>query len=90
MTRIDSSLDESLYKTILELFTTNGNAAYVNLRLGVSNGFVHLAGVVASLGMRSAAEDLVANIPGVRGVVNRIQAPGAPSPSRIINLDLKK
>lgn len=89
MTRNDSSLDESLYKTILELFNTNGNAAYVNLRLGVSNRFVHLAGAVASLGLRTAAEDLVASIPGVRGVVNRIEAPGAPSPSRIINLDLK-
>jgi hypothetical protein len=39
--------------------------------------------------MRFAAEEFARQMPGVRGVVNRIEAPGAPSPAREINLDLK-
>ena len=61
-----------------------------NLRVGVLNGIVHLAGVVDSLPERGAAEELAGQVPGVRGVVNRIEAPGAPSPAREINLDLKQ
>jgi hypothetical protein len=38
---------------------------------------------------RGATEELAGQAPGVRGVVNRIEAPGAPSPAREINLDLK-
>ena len=86
MTQIYSTLDTCLYNTIRELIKSD--PAYLNVRLGVSQGFVHLAGTVASMDLRSAAEELAAGVPGVRGVVNRIEAPGAPSPSRTINLKL--
>jgi osmotically-inducible protein OsmY len=57
--------------------------------VGVLNGVAHLAGAVDALAIRTAAEELVQRMEGVRGVVNRIEAPGAPSPAREINLDLK-
>jgi len=37
---------------------------------------------------RETAEKLAKQVVGIRGVVNRIEAPGAPSPSRAVNLDL--
>jgi osmotically-inducible protein OsmY len=55
----------------------------------VLNGFVHLTGTVDSNDTRSMAEEIVAKIKGVRGVVNRIEAPGSPHPARIIHLDVK-
>jgi hypothetical protein len=58
------------------------------VRVGVLNGIAHLAGTVDSLAERTAVEDLVRGILGVRGVVNRIEAPGAPNPARTINLDI--
>jgi osmotically-inducible protein OsmY len=58
------------------------------LRVGVLNGIVHLAGAVDSLPDRAAAEELASQAAGVRGVVNRIETPGAPSPAREINLEL--
>ena len=59
------------------------------LRVGVLNGIAHLAGSVDSLAKRTAAEELARQVAGVRGVVNRIEFPGAPSPAREINLDLE-
>jgi osmotically-inducible protein OsmY len=90
MTHASHSIsDEDLYKSILALFATDQRSASANLRVGVLNGIVHLAGVVASLETRIAAAELAGRLPGVRGVVNRIEAPGAPSPARTVNLDLK-
>jgi osmotically-inducible protein OsmY len=80
--------DESLYKTILARFANDMTAEFSGLRVGVLNGIVHLAGVVPSPEMRSLAAELARSVPGVRGVVNRIEAPGAPPPARTINLDL--
>jgi hypothetical protein len=45
--------------------------------------------VVASIETRILAAELVGEITGVRGVVNRIEAPDAPSPARTINLNLQ-
>jgi osmotically-inducible protein OsmY len=81
--------DESLHKKILANLTTDERTATANLRVGVLNGFVHLAGMVLSLDIRTAAGELAGNTPGVRGVINRIDAPGAPRPARIININPK-
>ena len=82
--------DENLRAAILAKFSAESRIASANVRVGVLNGIAHLAGIVDSLAKRSTAEELVRGIPGVRGIVNRIEAPGAPSPSRTINLDLSQ
>lgn len=82
--------DKNLRDIILNILTTDNRTKCNNLRVGVSKGIAHLAGKVESLLVRDSAEELVANVKGVRGVVNRIEAPGAPSPSRVINLKIKK
>ena len=81
--------DENLRASILEIFAADDHIASTHLRVGVLNAIVHLAGAVDSLAVRTAAEELARQVPGVRGVVNRIEAPGSPSPAREINLDLK-
>ena len=80
--------DENLREAILAEFATERRIASANVRVGVLNGIAHLAGMIDSLADRTAAEEIAREIPGVRGIVNRIEAPGAPSPSRTINLDL--
>jgi len=42
----------------------------------------------ASIETRILAAELAEEVTGVRGVVNRIEAPGAPSPARTVNLNL--
>jgi osmotically-inducible protein OsmY len=78
--------DENLRTTILALFATDAATASADLRVGVLNGIAHLTGTVNSLKVREVAELLAKNVRGVRGVVNRIEAPGAPSSSRRIDL----
>jgi osmotically-inducible protein OsmY len=80
--------DEGVRTAILAALAAEGLTAKAELRVGVLNGIAHLAGKVNSLLERAAVADLAGQIPGVRGVVNRIEAPGAPSPAREINLDL--
>ena len=80
--------DESLREVILSVFAADSRTASEDLRVGVLNGIAHLAGTVNSISKRSVAEMLAKQIIGIRGVVNRIDAPGAPSPSREINLNL--
>lgn len=80
--------DECLYKVILARFAADMRVESASLRVGVMNGIVHLAGVVALPETRIFAAELAGSVPGVRGVVNRIEAPGAPRPARTINLDL--
>lgn len=82
--------DESLRSDILAALMSDEHTAQINVRVGVLNGIAHLAGQVDTLEMREAVEELVGKVAGVRGVVNRIEAPGAPSPARQINLDLSK
>ena len=76
-----------LRETILVAFAADTCLTSVKIRVGVLNGFVHLAGIVDSLKTRKVAEEIVRQIPGIRGIVNRIEAPGAPSPARTIHLD---
>jgi len=83
-----SNSDESLRLAILAAFAADKRIAGAGLRVGVLNGIVHLAGSVDVLEKRAAAEELARELPGARGVVNRIEAPGAPCPARTINLDL--
>lgn len=82
--------DESLRAAILTLFAADARTACsaADLRVGVLNGVAHLAGRVNSLEVRDAAEELAKKVRGIRGVANRIEAPGAPNPSRTINLEL--
>lgn len=80
--------DERIHKAILAIFAIDKQNAFTSLRVGVMNGVVHLAGVVTSPEVRCAAEELAGSVPGVRGVVNRIEAPGAPRAARTVNLDL--
>lgn len=82
------SRDEKIREEILLVFSKRLEKG-LTLRVGVLNGFVHLTGAVDSNDTRSMAEELVVKIKGVRGVVNRIEAPGSPHPARIIHLDLK-
>lgn len=86
---LKSSDDENLYHGILALFAIDQQIASASLRVGVLNGIVHLAGMVASPETRNLAAELARSVPGVRGVVNRIEAPGAPRPARTVNLDLR-
>jgi osmotically-inducible protein OsmY len=81
--------DETLRAEIMAALVVDSRTAHAELRVGVLHGIVHLAGAADSLAERAAAEALAAQAPGVRGVVNRIAAPGAPSPTRKIDLDLK-
>jgi osmotically-inducible protein OsmY len=81
--------DEKLRAAILSRFAADDRTAYANLRVGVLNGLVHLAGVVASIEIHLAAAELAQSLPGVRGVINRIEAPGAPRPDRTSHFDLK-
>ena len=73
---------------VLDALDANTSLTHLDLRVGVHNGLVHLGGDAPSPGIRSQIEQLVSGLPGVRGVVNRIHAPGAPSPIRRVNLYL--
>lgn len=82
------NLDTILREVVLSILAADSRTSSTDLRVGVLNGIVHLAGKVDSVTERDTVEQLVKQISGIRGVVNRIQAPGAPSPSRIIDVDL--
>jgi len=81
--------DENVRSAILAEFSVDERIAHAHVRVGVLNGIAHLVGEVDTLVERTAAEDIARQVKGVRGVVNRIAAPGAPSPAREINLDIK-
>ena len=81
--------DEKLRGAILARFAADDRTASASLRVGVLNGIVHLAGAVSSQEARIAAAELAGSTPGARGVVNRIEAPGAPRAARTVNLDLQ-
>ncbi len=80
--------DQELRATVLDALAADVRFTRLDLRVGVHNGLVHLGGSAPSLALRSQIERLISGIPGVRGVVNRVHAPGAPSPIRRVNLNL--
>jgi osmotically-inducible protein OsmY len=82
------SSDEHLRQAIMAALAANEHTTHMALRVGVIHAVAHLGGISPTLALREMAEELVSNVPGVRGVVNRIEAPGAPAPSRTIHLDL--
>ncbi len=84
-----SNLDEELRAAIPAALAADNRTAGVDLSVGVLNGITHLAGTVGSLVIHTAAEELAIHVRGIRGVVNRIESPGAPSPARTVNLNLK-
>lgn len=83
----NQSLDEALRQAVLNALRSDPGTASLDLRVGVLNAVVHLAGIAASAEDWQRAGQIAGRIPGVRGVVNRIEAPGAPSPSRVIHLE---
>jgi len=85
---MDHPSDESLRMAIVAALAKNEKTTALNLRVGVVNGVAHLGGSAPALGLRQLAQDIAAQTPGIRGVVNRIESPGAPAPGRIIHLDL--
>ncbi len=85
-----NSTDENLRQAVLLALKTDAHTAGLCLRVGVLNGIAHLGGDVPALPIWERAAEVTAGVPGIRGVVNRIAAPGAPSPGRIINLDLHR
>lgn len=80
--------DGILRERILTRLAADPRTGGADLHVGVLNGIVHLAGTVTDMATRSAAEELAGQVPEVRGVVNRIEAPGAPSPARAIHIHL--
>jgi len=80
--------DEVLRECVLQALAADPQTAALGLRVGVLNAVVHLGGEAPSAGLRDQAEAIAAAVAGVRGVVNRIEAPGAPSPARTIHIPL--
>ena len=86
---MDLISDEFVRKAIVTKFASDDRVAFIPLRVGVSNGIVHLAGIAPSPDVRIVAAEIAMQVSGVREVVNRIDAPGVPNPARTINLNLQ-
>lgn len=84
-----SELDQRIRRDVLRELHCHEQTAPYELRVGVLNAIVHLAGEVPSLELWELIETIAARVPDVRGVVNRITAPGAPEPARTIHMNLK-
>ena len=82
------SVDERLRMVVLDALSRDADLAPINLRVGVLNAIVHLCGSAPSLALWKQVSRIAGEVPGVRGVVNRIWAPGAPLPTRTVHLDL--
>lgn len=83
-----ASADEDLREAVRAALAADPEMAPLDLRIGVLNSVVHLGGQAPSASLRRRAEAVAAGVMGVRGVANRIEAPGAPSPMRTIELPL--
>ncbi len=80
--------DEQLRARIIQALMLDEHTMPLDLRVGVLNEIVHLTGQASSLDIWNLTERIVLGVKGVRGVVNRIEAPDAPFPGRTIHLDL--
>lgn len=88
MPEVAPNPDEQLRARIIQALMLDERTAALDLRVGVLNEIAHLAGQAPSLDIWNLTERIVLSVAGVRGVVNRIEAPGAPLPGRTIHLDL--
>jgi osmotically-inducible protein OsmY len=79
--------DETLRTKVMNTLASDSRFCQLSLRVGVRKGIVHLGGNVPTFDVWIQVEQRVAKIPAVRGVVNRMRAPGAPSSSRTIHLE---
>jgi len=70
----------------MQALAADPDLAAGGVRVGVLNAIAQMAGRVPSEGLWHRAAAVAAGVAGVRGVVNRIDAPGAPSPSRIVSI----
>ncbi len=84
-----SQADKQIRDEVCHRLYQNEHTAPYGFRVGVLNAIVHLAGEAPSLDIWELVDKIVAQVPGVRGVVNRIAAPGGPEPARTIHLSLK-
>lgn len=83
---MDEPADEGLREAVRAALAADPLTAPLHLRVGVLNAIVHLAGQAPSASLWRRAEAVAAGVIGVRGVANRIEAPGGPSPARTVNL----
>ncbi|RCK74678.1 MAG: hypothetical protein ANABAC_1395 [Anaerolineae bacterium] len=86
----NNSTDHDLHDQVRRALAAHPELREAEIRVGTANGFVHLAGKVSSLSVYLLIERIVKDIPGIKSVINRIEAPGAPSPSRSIHLSPQK
>lgn len=84
-----SQADRQLRDEVRQRLYQNEQTAPYGFRVGVLNAIVHLAGEAPSVYIWELAGKIVAQASGVRGVVNRIAAPGAPEPARTIHISVK-
>ena len=87
---MEASADDDLREAVRMALAANPDTAALDLRLGVLNSIVHLGGEAPSASLWHRAEAVAAGVTGVRGVANRIEAPGAPRPMRTIELPLRR
>jgi len=81
-------VDKRLRAAVLLALSKDADLAPLGLRVGVLNAIVHLCGSAPTPALWEHASRVAGDVPGVRAVVNRICAPGAPYPIRTIHLDL--
>lgn len=84
-----SQMDKQIRNAVCLALKADKRIAAYDLRVGVLNEVVHLAGELPTLYLWELVGEIALEIPRVRGVVNRIEAPGAPEPARTIHLRLK-
>jgi hypothetical protein len=82
--------DDKLRAAVLARLSRDPQTASSAVRVGVRNGIVHLAGSAPTVEIWEVAAELARGVPGVRGVVNRIEAPGAPEPGRTVQLKISQ
>lgn len=68
--------DDNLVRDVAGALAQIEHAYGVKFFTGAQNGVVYLHGRVGSARVRSLAEKYAAGIPGVRGVINSVRAPG--------------
>ena len=84
-----SQTDKQIRKDVCRALKSDKRIRSYDLRVGVLNEIVHLAGELPTLDLWELVGEIASEIPRVRGVVNRTEAPGAPEPARTVHLRLK-